>query len=283
MPSPTRFVRTHPFAVFAVLSCVFGWAQYLLSALGVGSAPQQIPFGPFIAAVIVTAVQGRGVRRAWWRTLRGVRIAGRWLGVVTLVPVAVHLAIVAVNHGFGAPLPTSTQLGAWPEIPIVFVVMLVLVGLGEEAGWSAFAGPLLLEKHGLAKSWLLLGAVRTFWHLPLLLTGEMAWFMGIAGNLGFQLLMLIVMERSNGSWSQVAVWHSMLNAFGGAFFFPMVTGNDNLRLGILLGVAYATIAAVAAGLHASSHPRTRRLQDMAATESSSRQMPTIAAGRTVSG
>ena len=37
MTSPIRVVRSHPFAVFAVMACLFGWAQYLLSALGVGA------------------------------------------------------------------------------------------------------------------------------------------------------------------------------------------------------------------------------------------------------
>jgi membrane protease YdiL (CAAX protease family) len=278
MTSLSRFVRAHPFVVFAVLACLVGWAQYLLSAFGIGLAPDQIPIGPFVAAVIVTSVQGRDVRQAWWRRIRRVRIAGRWLAVVTLVPIVVHVAIVLVNRGFGAPLPTSSQLADWPNIPIVFVAMLVLVGLGEEAGWTAFAIPLLLEKHGLGKSWVLLGAVRTFWHLPLMLTGDMPWFMGIAGNLGFQLLILVVVERSNGNWSQAAVWHAMLNAFGGAFFFGMVTGADNLRLGALLGVAYATMGAVAAGLHFSSECRIRRMAD---EDSSFGQTPSLVAGRTV--
>jgi hypothetical protein len=278
MTSLTRFVRAHPFAVFAVLACLIGWAQYLLSAVGVGSAPAQIPLGPFVAAVIVTSIRGRDVRRSWWHTIRKVSIARRWLAVVTLAPIVVHVGIVLVNRGFGAPLPTSNQLAEWPNIPIVFVVMLVLVGLGEEAGWTAFAGPLLLEKHGLMKSWLLLGAVRTFWHLPLMLTGDMPWFMGIAGNLGFQLLILVVMERSRGNWSQAAVWHATLNAFGGAFFFGMVTGADKLRLGVLLGVTYSALGALAAGWHFSSERRIRRMAD---GDSSFGQTQTLVVGHTV--
>jgi predicted outer membrane lipoprotein len=41
------------------------------------------------------------------------------------------------------------------------------------------------------------------------------------------------------------VWHATLNAFGGAFFFTMVTGADQARLGVLLAGAYAVLAAVA--------------------------------------
>ena len=126
MSLPVRFVRAHPFAVFVVLACGFGWAQFLLSAFGVGSAPDQIPLGPFVGAVIVTSIQGGEVRRAWWLRIRTVRIPVRWIAVVTLIPIAVHVAIMLVNHGFGAPLPTSAQLADWPNIPVVLVAMLVL-------------------------------------------------------------------------------------------------------------------------------------------------------------
>ncbi len=278
MTTLSRITRRHPFAAFTVLACLLGWAQYLLSALGIGSAPEQIPIAPFAAAAIVTSIQGRACRQAWWRRIRRVGIAPRWLAVVALAPIVVHVTIVLVNHAFGAPLPTSAQLADWPTVPVVFVAMLVLVGLGEEAGWTAFAGPLLLAEHGLLTTWLMLGLARTCWHLPLMLTGEMPWFMGIAGNLGFQLLVLIVMQRSKGNWSQAAVWHAMLNAFGGAFFFGMVAGDDKLRLGVLLGVAYATLGAGAAGVHAWS---ARRIRLAADPDTSPGQTPSLVAGRTV--
>ena len=41
------------------------------------------------------------------------------------------------------------------------------------------------------------------------------------------------------------MWHATLNAFGGAFFFTMVTGADQARLGVLLSAAYAVLAIAA--------------------------------------
>ena len=38
------------------------------------------------------------------------------------------------------------------------------------------------------------------------------------------------------------MWHATLNAFGGAFLFTMVTGDDKARLGLLLAGAYAVLA-----------------------------------------
>ena len=65
------------------------------------------------------------------------------------------------------------------------------------------------------------------------------------GNACFQLIVLVMLTASGGRWSLAAVWHATLNAFGGAFFFTMVTGADQARLGLLLSAAYAVLALVA--------------------------------------
>ncbi len=128
-----------------------------------------------------------------------------------------------MNHWFGAALPTAAQLAHWPDVPVAFVVMLVMVGIGEEAGWTAFAAPLLLRRNGLLAAWVVLSSVRILWHLPLMLNGEMPWVMGIVGNAAFQMIVLQLFVASGGHWSLAAVWHATLNAFGGMFLFTMVT------------------------------------------------------------
>ena len=104
--------------------------------------------------------------------------------------------------------------------------MLVMVGIGEEAGWTAFAAPLLLRRHGIFGAWVVLSVVRILWHLPLMLNGEMPWAMGIVGNAAFQMIVLQLYVASGGRWSLAAVWHATLNAFGGMFLFTMVSGAD---------------------------------------------------------
>ena len=140
--------------------------------------------------------------------------------------------------------------------PLVMRV-LVLVGLGEEAGWTAFAAPVLLARHGLIGAWAILSAMRIFWHLPLMIGGQLPWTVGIVGNAGFQLVVLVMLTASGGRWSLAAVWHATLNAFGGAFFFTMVTGADQTRLGLLLSAAYALLAVVAL-IVSRRLPSTRR-------------------------
>jgi membrane protease YdiL (CAAX protease family) len=245
MTNPLHLVRRLPMLSFLALACLFGWSNYLLAAAGLGENPENNPLGPVLAALVVLGCQGRPKLAAWWKRIRTWRAAPAWYVLAILTPILVHVSIVLINHGLGAPLPTTEQLSRWPEIPVTFLVMLVLVGLGEEAGWTAFAAPVLLDRHGLIGAWAILSAMRIFWHLPLMIGGQLPWTIGIVGNAGFQLIVLAMLTASGGRWSLAAVWHATLNAFGGAFFFTMVTGADQARLGVLLAGAYAVLAAVA--------------------------------------
>ena len=125
------------------------------------------------------------------------------------------------------------------------MVLLVLIGIGEEAGWMAFAAPLLLRRHGMFGTWAILSAVRILWHLPLMVSGQMSWTSGIIANAAFQLVLLQVFRASGGRWSLAAVWHATLNTFGGSLFFTMVSGADQARLDLLLTGAYTLLAVVA--------------------------------------
>jgi membrane protease YdiL (CAAX protease family) len=243
--SPVRLIRDHPILSFAVLACLFGWSNYIAAAFGLGSDPGNNPLGPVVAALVVAACQGRISLATWWRRLRTWRAPPAWYALVVLVPFGVHALNVLINHGFGAPLPTAAQLGQWTGLPLTFVVVLVVIGIGEEAGWMAFAAPLLLRRHGLLGAWAILSAIRICWHLPLMINGDSSWLMGFVGNAAFQLILLQVLRLSGGRWSLAAVWHATLNTFGGSFFSTMVSGADHYRLEVLLSAAYALLAIVA--------------------------------------
>ena len=243
--SPVRLIRNHPVLSFAVLACLLGWSSYIAAAFGLGSDPGNNPLAPFVAALIVAACQGRISLATWWQRLRTWRAPPAWYALVVLVPFGVHVINVLINHGLGAPLPTAAQLGQWTGLPLTFVVTLVVIGIGEEAGWMAFAAPLLLRRHGLLGAWAILSAIRICWHLPLMFSGYSSWLMGFVGNAAFQLILLQILRLSGGRWSLTAVWHTTLNTFGGSFFFTMVSGADQDRLGVLLSAAYALLAIIA--------------------------------------
>jgi hypothetical protein len=240
----TRAFRAHPLAWFAGLACLFGWILYVLGWLGVNvGTPSNVPLGVIVAAAVVAAVMGREALREWGRHLLRLRASPGWYALAVIAPVIIIVVVVLANRSFGAPLPTSAQLARWSELPLILAFMLVFVGIGEEAGWMAFAAPRLLKQHTFTTAWITLSAIRVFWHLPLMLSGELPWVLGIVGNIAFQLLMLWVFLRT-GVWFLAGIWHAVLNTVSGQFFFQMVGGTDQARLGVLMSLAYLLVAVV---------------------------------------
>jgi len=244
MSALTRPVRSYPLVAFAVLACLFGWLFFIAAALGAAVAPTGNPLGPIIAAALVAACLGREELRAWGRQLATFRCPFRWYALAFAAPIAILVASVLANAAFGAPLPTAAQLAGWTELPLTFVVFLVVIGIGEEAGWTAFAAPRLLGRHPFLMAWVILSAMRIVWHLPLMISGELPLVLGIAGNAAFQFLLLWVFLRSGGVWWLAAIWHATLNTVGSEFLFLMVAGADRARLGVLMSAGYVLLAAL---------------------------------------
>lgn len=242
MSTLVRPIRAYPLTFFAILACLFGWVFLITAALGSDAPPDMNPLGPVIAAAIVAAGMGWAGLKEWGRTLVTFRTSPVWYALAIVAPVAIIVGAVLANAAFGAPLPTSAQLAAWPELLGTFVLFLILIGIGEEAGWTAFAAPRLLNRYSFLTAWLLLSAIRIVWHLPLMLTGDLPLSLGIGGNLAFQFLVLWLFLRSGGVWFLAAIWHAVLNTAGGSFFFPMVQGVDQARLGVLMSAGYLLVA-----------------------------------------
>ena len=129
MINPAHIIRRRPMLGFAALACLFGWLPYIFSAFGLGENPENNPLGPVVAALVVLACQGRPSLAAWWRQIRSWRAAPGWYALAILAPALVSVVNVLINHSLGAPLPTPDQLSEWPEVPVTFLAMLVLVGL----------------------------------------------------------------------------------------------------------------------------------------------------------
>lgn len=236
-------VRAYPLIAFTVLACLVGWAFFIARVLGADVAPDGLPIGPIVAAAIVTVALGRGELAAWWRRLLQVRAGLVWYALAVAIPAAIIVAAVAANTALGAPPPTAAQLAGWTTLPGELLGILILIGIGEEAGWTAFAAERLLDGRPFLGVWAALAAMRIVWHLPLMLAGSLPWVLGIVGNAAFQLLVLWLYVRSGRRWFVAAVLHSVLNVLGGSFFFQMVQGADNARLGVLMSAGYALVAA----------------------------------------
>jgi len=239
-----RPIRNYPILAFAILACLFGWVQFIAYVLGANIIPDGVPFGPIMAAAIVAACLGRSEFKEWGRRLITFRTGFRWYALAFVAPIVIITVAALSNYALGAVLPTPSQLAIWTELPGTFVFFLIFVGIGEEAGWTAFAAPLLLRRNTFIKAWLILSAIRILWHVPLMISGDLPWVLGIGGNAAFQFLVLWLFQRADQRWFLAAIWHAVLNTFGGKFFFQLVQGNDEARLAMLMTAGYV-IAAIA--------------------------------------
>lgn len=230
-----RFVGGHQLSVFLVLAIVLAWWPWLLTPGDLN------PTGPAIAAFIVVALSAGDPIRRFARQVVDVRVSPRWLAAAILVPAVVVIGSVAVNILLGAPAPTGAQLGLWTGLPLEFLLVLVLVGFGEEIGWTAFAAPRALAGRTVVVAFVVLSTIRALWHLPLVLSGDMPW-VAVVGMVAFQFLVLWIYRRSGGQWVTAAVFHSVNNVLGGSFLFQMVDGQDLMRLFALQGSFYALLA-----------------------------------------
>lgn len=234
------FVAAHQLAVFTGLAIVLSWWRWPGWEPGSGNGPIE-PLGPAVAAFIVVAVSGNGQLRRFTRTVLNIKAGPMWLVAAVLTPIVMVVAAVTVNTMLGAPAPTESQLAGWTELPVVFLGMFLFVGLGEEIGWTAFGAPRALNgRHFLVAAAILTG-IRSLWHLPVLMTGELQWVM-VVGMVAFQILILWMYLRSGGRWFPAALFHAVFNTVGGPFFFGMVEGPDLARLATIFSIGYALLA-----------------------------------------
>jgi len=238
MSALLRPIRAFPVTTYWILACAFGWMFTVAAAVRGTHDGGQFPLGPLMAAAVVAACLGRNGVREWGRRLITVRTGIQWWLVAFLGPIVLMIVAVLINAALGAPLPTREQLAGWPALGPTFLGMFVAVGIGEEAGWTAFASPRLLWRHPFVTAAFLMAVIRVTWHLPLMIGGDLPWMVGVVANAGFQFMVLWAFVRSGGVWWLAAIWHSTHNTVGGSFLYRMVEGADQVRLGLILSAVY---------------------------------------------
>jgi membrane protease YdiL (CAAX protease family) len=164
-------LQRHPLAWFFSLAFGISWGGILVivAARGFDFSPLQpaeggliflmMLLGPSLSSLICTALTGGlGAFSALWRSALRWRVAPQWLAVALLTTPAILLTIL---------LPLAMVAGPafrpglqWPLLAIGLVA-----GSFEEIGWTGFATPRLLERHGLGRAGLTLGLLWAFWHL----------------------------------------------------------------------------------------------------------------------
>jgi membrane protease YdiL (CAAX protease family) len=252
----TSFIKRHPLMTFFVLAYVLSWWPWLLSAANNPFGSPLFPFGPMLAALLLTAViNGRvGLKALLAKVVRW-RVNLRWYGMALLLPVALGLSAFGLNLLLGAPRPTAAQLPPWATILSGLLVQLILIQVGEEVGWRGFALPRLLEGRSALAASLILGLLWLGWHLPSYATGAIsAIFIPFPFITAF--LFTWLYQHTNGSVLIAILFHSTLNTVG-AIIYPLFTGvylEQMLWLFVVTNLLAATAVVVITGPNLRRQP-----------------------------
>lgn len=168
MKSTLAAIRRRPQTAFWCIACGTFYGAAMLNDIGYWVL---LIYGSCLGGALVTAVaDGRiGLARYFGRIVRW-RVGIRWYLVALLLPPGLNLAALALNFTCGAPLPANPQWPALADIAAMFIWPALLgIALAEEPGFRGFALPRLLAGHCALVAALIVGALHTLWHLPLLL------------------------------------------------------------------------------------------------------------------
>ncbi|MGA8248333.1 MAG: CPBP family intramembrane glutamic endopeptidase, partial [Nocardioides sp.] len=146
-----------------------------------------------------------------------VRVPG-WCYLLVALTLGLGFGAELARSGRVLPAGVSAYTGA-PDLGLALTFLLVLVvnGLGEEAGWRGFLVDRLLERHGLLRTASFVALVWAGWHLPLFLVVDsfrglrfavLGWMIGLyAGS-----IVLTWLYAAGGrSILLVALWHTAYN------------------------------------------------------------------------
>ena len=180
MKTIKAFVKSHPLLNYFVLAFVISWGGILIVASGPGgisvnSQPSEMLMplmllamfaGPAVAGIVLTGlVYGReGFRDLLTRMTRW-RVGARWYAValltVRLLVTTVLLALSLRSPEFRPGILTTSDKAAFL---LSGIVAGLIVGIFEEIGWTGFAIPRLLARHGVLATGIIVGVLWGAWH-----------------------------------------------------------------------------------------------------------------------
>lgn len=237
MKSQTTFQR-YELPLFFLLAILLSWwtAPFMQGGL--------FPYGPTLAAVIVISLAaGRQGLHRFWRNCTNFR-SGRWYFIGPAIIAAYLLTAFVVNVLMGAMMVTPFPFPSFGT----YIMLLLMGGLWEEPGWTGYALPRLQERFaplafGTLLAALITGFFRSIWHLPLVLSGTIAWYDAVFFIVAFQIIITWLYFKSNRSVPVVMVFHYASNLLTGSIMLQAFTGSGRETYYILF-VAFAFLAAL---------------------------------------
>jgi uncharacterized protein len=275
-------VKRHPLVAFLVLTFVLSWWPWLLFNQGLMPVPIAT-FGPFLAALVVLALtEGKAGILGLLRRMVRWRVGLRWWVLAILLPASMSGLATVLNVAFGAEAPTAAELSRWTAIPGYFAIVLLVPGFAgawEEPGWRGYALPRLQARWSALVSGLALAVVITFWHLPLMATGEIP----LGEVLAIPPAVLVLnwlFNQAQGSVLILMVCHAANNAISGRYFYPMFEGADVDRQPWMLAITWGVMAVVllaVGGPRDMSRRRPRQIEPRPLPEPADQPRPLVPA------
>jgi uncharacterized protein len=253
-----------PLVAFFALAYALSWLILVPAGLGLlpdsaGILAWLAPFGPAVAAFVVTALTGG--RPAVGQLLRRMvqwRVGVHWYLLILFgVPLVELLGAFAVLGS----VPLDDLAKNWPLIftsylPQVLVAV-VVIGLAEETGWRGFAFPRLQERRGPLVGTAVLAVVWALWHLPNLLFGGWtgaSYALWLVGTLAVAFVYTWLFNNTGGSILLAALLHAAINMSSG-LVLDLVPGMED-EFGVqLYGAVAITCVIVALVLVAATRGR----------------------------
>ena len=207
------FVRRNPILVFALLAYLFSWwpAPFMGGRI--------LSWGLIFSAWIILAItEGKPGIRNWMQFITHWRAAWYWYLVGPGTIFFYTASAYVINILLGA---TVIHLPHFPDLTTLLTLLLV-GGQWEELGWSGYALPALQERftrhsNGALLAALVVGSMRMIWHLPLVLSGNIAWFDMVFLSFAIQLIFAWLFNRTGGSIPIIMLAHFVSNLNGSTY------------------------------------------------------------------
>jgi len=238
--------ETRNLVLFFLIAFAWSWLLWLPQILW-GISLFLAPFGPTVAALLLTAINegGRGVKAL---LKRGVDFGFRkvWLlPIFLLMPAIVGLSLLLAVLG-GEPLPEVPVLAQpWSIIPAFFYILFLGGPLAEEFGWRGYALDRLQTRFNALVASIILGVVWGLWHLPLFfMPGQdiyrnMPIWGFILGTVFFSILFTWIYNNTGRSILAVLLFHTVGNL--AHFIFPAVATTWGGLYSLVLNVVVVII------------------------------------------
>lgn len=195
----------------------------VVGALKVPVTDLLLAFTPLAAAaILVFHADGPAGLTRFLRRAVDVRalIHSRWLAVVILLAPAIYgltyIALHVAGHP-GAPRPNLVWL------PLLAAVM-VLLAIGEEAGWTGYLLDPLQARFGALGASLIIALPWWLGHIPSILeiggqASDLAWW--IPGAVALRILITWLYNNTGGALLAAILFHAILN-IGRAVLYPTI-------------------------------------------------------------